>query len=161
MASSTFLPINTHAPIQKIAIPAIQPFSGAATGFQMGMTAGWGRGGRNRREGRGRRGAGRGGGRNDRAPLATYQQGRGHGAGGFLQQGPPGFIPQAPHRGNDQQATPPLNFVKRFGNNNVCYTCVFDAEDDHTSITCPQEWQKTNHQEAFTRKNAQGYIAVG
>ena len=48
----------THAPpIHQIAIPAIQPFSGAATGFQMGTTAGGGRGRRNRREGRGGRGA--------------------------------------------------------------------------------------------------------
>ncbi len=36
-----------HAPpLQQIAIPAIQPFSGAATGFQAGRTAGGGRGGR-------------------------------------------------------------------------------------------------------------------
>ncbi len=51
---------TTHAPpLQQIAIPAIQPFSGAATGFQARTTAGGGRGGRNRREGHG--GQGRGG----------------------------------------------------------------------------------------------------
>jgi hypothetical protein len=75
----------THPPpIQQIAIPSIQPFSGAATGFQTRTTAGGGRGRRNRREGRGGRGARCGGGRNDHTPFATYQQGRGRGAGGFL-----------------------------------------------------------------------------
>ena len=59
-------------------------------------------------------GAGRGGGRKDHTPFATYQQekkqqGQGRGAGGFLPQGPPGFIPQAPHGGNNQPATPLLN----------------------------------------------------
>ena len=154
---------TTHTPpLQQIAFPAIQPFSGMATGFHMGMTAGGGCGGRNRRKGCGRCGAGRGGGRNDRTPFATYQQGRGRGGGGLLQQGPPGFIPQPPRPGgNNPPATPPLNFVKRFANNNVCYLCGFDVEDGHTSVTCPQEWQKTNHQEAYTRENAQGYIAAG
>jgi hypothetical protein len=64
-----------HAPpLQQIAIPAIQPFSGVATGFHTGTTEEGGRGGRNRREGRGGRGAGRGGGRNDHTPFVTYQQ---------------------------------------------------------------------------------------
>ena len=137
---------TTHAPpIQHIAILAIQPLAGAATGFQMGTSAGGGRGGRNRRDRHGGRGAGRGGGQNDRTPFATYhqgkqQQGQGHGAGGFLQQGPPGFIPQAPPGGNNQPATPLLNFVKRFANNNVCYSCRIDVKDGHTSVTCPREW---------------------
>ena len=150
-------------PIQQIAIQAIQPFSGAATatGFQTGTSAGGGRDGRNRHNGRGGRGAGRGGGQNDRTPFATYQQGQGRGACGFLPQGPPGFIPQAPPRGNNKPATPPLNFVKRFTNNNVCYLCGSDVKGDHTSVTCPGERQKMSHQEAFTRENAQGYIAVG
>ena len=40
---------KTHTPLlQQIAILAIQPFSGVATGFHTGTTAGWGRGGRNR-----------------------------------------------------------------------------------------------------------------
>ena len=154
---------TTHAPlIQQIAIPAIQPLAGAATGFQMGTSAGGGGGGRNRHVGRGERGAGHSGGQNDRTPFATYQQekkqqGPGCGAGRFLQQGPPGFIPQAPPGGNNQPAMPPLNFVKHY----VCYLCEFDVKEGHTSVTCPQEWQRTNHQEAFTRENAQGYIAAG
>ena len=81
---------TTHAPpIQQIAIPAIQPFSGAAKGFQTGTSAGGGRGRRNRCDGRGSRSTGRGGGQNDRTPFATYQQEQRHGAGGFLPQGPP------------------------------------------------------------------------
>ena len=127
----------------------------------MGTSAGGGRGERNRRNGRGGRGAGRGGGQNDRTPFATYQQGQGRGAGGFLPQGAPGFNPQALPGGNNQPATPPLNFIKRFANNNVCYSYRFDVEDGRTSVTCPREWLKINHQEAFTRKNAQGYIAAG
>ena len=80
----------------------------------------------------------------------------------LLHQGPPGFILQPPRPGgNNPPATLPLNFVKRFANNNMCYSCGFDVEDGHTSVTCPQEWQKTNHQEAYTRENAQGYIAAG
>ena len=154
---------TTHAPpLQQIAIPAIQLFSGVATGFHTGTTAGGGRGGRNRRKGRGGRGAGRRGGRNDRTPFATYQQGRGRGGGGLLQQGPPGFIPQPPRPGgNNPPAKPPLNFVKRFTNNNVCYLCGFDVRDGHISVMCPREWRKPTHQEAFTRRNAQGYIAAG
>jgi hypothetical protein len=154
---------TTHAPpIKQIAIPAIQPFLGTATGFHTSRTAGGGRGGRNRRKGHSGRDAGHGGGRIDRTPFATHQQGRGRGVGGALQQGPPGFIPQAPRPGgNNPPATPPLNFVKRFANDNVCFSCGFDVKAGHTSITCPWEWQKTNHQEAHTRKNAQGYIAAG
>jgi hypothetical protein len=156
-------------PIQQIAILSIQPFTSAAGGFQEETSAGGGCGGRKKGNGRGRRHAGRGGRQNDRTPFATYQQrqqeqkqqGRGQGVGGFFPQGPPGFIPQALSRGNNPLATPPLNFVKRFANNNVCYSCGFDVEDGHTFVTCPRGWQKTNHQEAFTRKNAQGYIAAG
>ena len=151
-------------------IPSIQPFTGAATGgFQEGTSARGGRGGRNRCAGRDGRGAGRGGGQNERTPFANYQQrqqeqrqqGRGCGAGGFFPPGPPGFIPQALPGGNNPPAMTPLNFFKRFANNNVCYLCGLDVEDGHTSVTCPREWQKTNHQEAFTCKNAQGYIAAG
>ena len=79
----------------------------------------------------------------------------------FFPQGLPGFIPQALPRGNNPPAMPLLNFFKRFANNKVCYLCEFDVEDCHTSVTCLQEWQKTNNQESFTRKNAQGYINTG
>ncbi len=153
---------TTHAPpLQQIAIPAIQLFSGVATGFHTGTTAGGGRGGRNRRKGHGGRGAGLGGGGNDRTPFATYQQGQGRGGGGLVHQGPTGFIPQPPRPGgNNPPATSPLNFVKRFANN-VCYSCGFDVEDGHTSATCPRERQKPTHQEAYTRENAQGYITAG
>ena len=163
-------PTTQAPPIQQILILSIQPFTGAATGsFQAGTSGGRGQGKRNRRDRRGGRGAGRGGGRNERMPFANYQQtqqeqrqqGRGRGAGGFFPQGPPGFIPQAPPGGNNPPATSLLNFVKRFANKNVCYSCRFDVKDGHTSVTCPREWQKTNHQEAFSHKNAQGYIAAG
>ena len=93
---------TTHVPpIQQIAIPAIQPFSAAATGFQTGTSAGGGHGGRNRCNGCVGRGTGCRGRQNDITPFTTYQQenkqqGQGHGAGGLLPQGLPGFITQAP-----------------------------------------------------------------
>ncbi len=62
---------------------------------------------------------------------------------------------------NNPPATPPLNFVKLFANNNVCYLCGFDVKEGHTSVMCPRVWQKKTHQEAYTRENAQGYIAAG
>ena len=62
-------------PIQKNAILAIQPFTGAATGgFQAGTLGGGGLGGWNRRDLCGGRSARRGGGQIERTPFANYQQ---------------------------------------------------------------------------------------
>jgi hypothetical protein len=54
-----------------------------------------------------------------------------------------------------------LNVNKFYGNWNACYLCGFDIEDGHTSMTCPRDWRKPIHIEAFTRANAQSYIAAG
>ena len=53
------------------------------------------------------------------------------------------------------------NITKSFANWNVCYSCGFDIEDGHTSVTCPHAWRQTNHQEGFTRGNAQAYLNAG
>ena len=51
------------------------------------------------------------------------------------------------------------NIYKRHNNWNVCFSCGFDIEDGHTSATCP--FKKANHQQSFTRDNAQQFIATG
>jgi len=53
------------------------------------------------------------------------------------------------------------NTTKWYPNWNVCYSCGFDVENWHTSATCPAERRKENHQEGFTRENAQQYITAG
>ena len=59
------------------------------------------------------------------------------------------------------QAVAYSNITKMFGNWNACYSCGFDIEDGHTSVTCPHGWRKANHQEGFDRNNAQAYIDAG
>ncbi len=51
------------------------------------------------------------------------------------------------------------NIYKRHNNWNVCFSCGFDIEDGHTSMTCP--FKKANHQQSFSRENAQQFIAAG
>ena len=53
------------------------------------------------------------------------------------------------------------NIVKRHNNMNACFSCGFDVEDGHTSRTCPHDWRRANHQEAYDRNNAQQYIEAG
>ena len=95
-------------PIQKLIIPIVQPFTGAATdGFQ----ARTGRGGRNRIG----RGPGHGGGHNQRTPFANYQKrkqegGHGRGAGGLIPQVPGGVVPHTTH----------TNITRQFTNHNLC-----------------------------------------
>ena len=68
--------------------------------------------------------------------------------------------------GGFQMATPARrpefsNTTKWYPNWNVCYSCGFDVENWHTSATCPADRRKENHQEGFTRENAQQYITAG
>ena len=105
--------------------------------------ANYGRGG-----GRGRgRGSGRG--RNarqkrGRTAFADYvPQGRGYGG----------------YQGPTQSNRP--NPTKIHNNWNVCYSCGFDVEDGHNSKTCHFDWRKPNHDETFTRANAQQKLAQG
>jgi hypothetical protein len=58
-------------------------------------------------------------------------------------------------------AAPFLNIMKKFANWNVCYSCSFDVENGHTSMTCPSHLRKASHAVYFTRQNIQQYIALG
>jgi hypothetical protein len=104
-------------------------------GYNGGYTAGY-----NPQTGRGRTGRGR-----------TYRNRRGRGsfveaAGGIVPLGTP-------------QGGP--NPVKRFNNWNYCYSCGFDVEDGHTSMTCPQTWRRAGHQITCTRENYNQFLAAG
>jgi hypothetical protein len=58
------------------------------------------------------------------------------------------------------QRNPEYSNQNKLHNNwNMCYSHGFDVENGHTSATC--EYRKMDHQEGFTRKNAQGYIDAG
>jgi hypothetical protein len=96
-------------------------------------------------------GGGRGGrGNNGSIPIAP---------GGVIQIAPGGAGTVGPPA--TQAKAPRSNITKLFANWNVCYSCGFGIEDGHTSVTCPHAWCQTNHQEGFTRGNAQAYLNVG
>jgi hypothetical protein len=107
---------------------------------------------------------GRGGGRHQRTPFGNHmhtqtQQG---GRGGGRSDG--SHVPMAPGRGALAPPAPHAyqsNLVKNYANWNVCYSCGFDIEDRHTSMTCPTSWHRPNHPEGFTWANAQEYINQG
>ena len=162
MAVLLFMPTPTNPtrgrtianvpPIQQLVVPIQQQFP--ARDFSAG------RGGRRRGRGRGHGRGGRG-----RTPLADYMRARG-GAG----VGMPGQI--VPHGGNVVPFQPAVptgttqvrnpdysNIYKRHNNWNVCFSCGFDIEDGHTSATCP--FKKANHQQSFSRENAQQFINAG
>jgi hypothetical protein len=73
-----------------------------------------------------------------------------------------------PYEGSIAQSSPGMqqgrkqldfsNIYKIHNNWNACIRCGFDIKDGHTSITCPvKQW---NHQDSFTRGNAQQFIAA-
>jgi hypothetical protein len=136
--------------IQQVAIPMQQHFpAGDFNAGHGGRCGGHGRGG------------GRGG--QGHTPFADYMQT----LGAMLTI--PGQI--IPHGGSIAQIPPPLgvqqqtcnpyfsNVYKWYNNWNVCFSCGFDIENGHTSITCP--FWKMNHQQVYTCKNAQQFIAAG
>ncbi len=51
--------------------------------------------------------------------------------------------------------------MEKYTNWNACYSCSFDVEDGHTSASCPAQWGKATHVDAFTHENAQGYLSQG
>jgi hypothetical protein len=137
-------------PIQQVNVPMQQPFL-AIGAYPRG------RGGQ--RVGRGRGRGGRHGGCSH-TPFADAMCGAGTAQpiaamipyGGGITQ-PPTRVQQQQHRNPDFS-----NIYKVHNNWNVCFRCGFDIEDGHTSITCPFKWW--NHQDLFTRKNAQQFIAA-
>jgi hypothetical protein len=87
---------------------------------------------------------------------------------GFPQHVPPptGLQAYCPPKGRSyrptaQVAAPFSNTVKHFSNWNVCYSCGFDREEGHTSMTCPFHLRKPGHNVNFAWKNAQQYIDLG
>jgi hypothetical protein len=137
-------------PIQQVVIPMQQHFP--VGDFNTG------RGGR-----QGGQGCGRGRGGWGCNPFADYMQTT------VAVQTMPGQL--IPHGGGMAQIPPPpgvqqqncnqdfSNVYKRCHNWNVCFLCGFNIENGHTSTTC--SFRKMNHQQAYTRKNAQQFIAVG
>jgi hypothetical protein len=49
--------------------------------------------------------------------------------------------------------------TKWYANQNLCYTCGFNAEDWHTSATC--QCKKQGHQDGFTHANYMQYALAG
>jgi hypothetical protein len=140
-------------PIPQVAVAMQQPFHAPGTSMQ-------GRGGP--RAGRGRGRGGRRGGRS-RTPFADATRA----AGGSFQPGAT-FIPNNGGMANPAPAivqhqarrNPDFSNIYKVHNNwNACFRCGFDIEDGHTSITCP--FKRWNHQDSFTRENAQQFIAAG
>jgi hypothetical protein len=60
---------------------------------------------------------------------------------------------------SDKCKTPISPIYTKGKNWNICFSCGFDIEDGHTSLTCP--FNKMNQQSSFTCKNAQQFIAGG
>ena len=127
------------------AMSTFQPFT------QHGGRQGGGRG-------RGTRAPNQGGRRNPRTPFADYTARTGGRGGGI-----PAFIPTTIGGVTPARNTAAMysNIVKKHNNMNACFSCGFDVEDGHTSRTCPHDWRRTNHQEAYDRNNAQQYIDAG
>jgi hypothetical protein len=132
--------LQYQPPIQQLTIPVQQPFTAAATGRLNPGSGGGGRGGRSR-QGRG----GHGGGHNQLTPFANFcctqgvgSVGQGQSGGRFIPKAPGVFTPQAPAfvPPNAQNISVPFsNTLKSYTNWNVCYSCEFDVDDGHTSIT--------------------------
>ncbi len=146
--------INAAVPhnvaIAQFNIPAIGSFQPTVMACG-GRRGGRGRGGRATTQGQGGR-------RTPRTPFADYTARAGGGGGGI-----PAFVPVVAPGGTPARNTAPMfsNIVKWYNNMNACFSCGFDVEDGHTSRTCPYNWRRSNHQEAYDRSNAQQYIDAG
>jgi hypothetical protein len=123
-------------PIQMVNIPHQQAFHEG--GFHQGRGSAQG-GGYRRGGGRGRGDGCDGGGRN---PFANHMANAGHRNGQQISQlggntGLPGAaIPPAMQPQQQPRTANFSNIYKRYNNWNVCYSCGFDIEDGHTSMTC-------------------------
>jgi hypothetical protein len=136
-------------PIQQVAVPMQQPFS--TTGAYPAGRGGQ-HGGRGRNQGGHRSG-------HSRTPFADAMQGTG--ATPMMTEMIPraGGIAQPPPKMQQRRKKLDFSNIYRIHNNwNVCFSCGFDIEDGHTSITCP--FKRWNHQDLFTRGNAQQFIVA-
>ncbi len=136
-------------PIQKLQIPAQGNFNPGTPPFNAG--------GRYNARGYGQ--------------IGQCAGGRGHGRG-RQHRGHLPFAEQMARGGRNPGTTGALynpnvqcmthsNINKLYGNWNACYSCGFDIKDGHTLKTYPRDWHKPTHIKAFTRGNAQSYIAAG
>ncbi len=137
-------------PIQQIAVPMKQPFSatGAYPAGQGGQRGGCGRNQGGCQGGRGR------------MPFADAMQGAGAALMMTKMMPRGGGIAQPPPKMQQQRKKLDFSNIYKLHNNwNACFSCGFDIEDGHTSITCP--FKRWNHQDSFTCGNAQQFIAAG
>ncbi len=51
------------------------------------------------------------------------------------------------------------NVYKWYNKWNVCFSCGFNVENGHMTLTCP--FKKLNHQQRYRRENVQQFVAVG
>jgi hypothetical protein len=157
MAALSFAPAPANPSTRYRAVLNVPPIQQLAIPVQQQFPAGGGR-----RPGRGR-GRGRGG--RGRTPFADYartQGGAGIGVPGQLVPYGGGVVPFQPAVPTGQpqvRRAEYSNIYKRHNNWNVCFSCGFDIEDGHTSMTCP--FRKANHQQSFSRENAQQFISAG
>jgi hypothetical protein len=155
MAALLFTPAPVN-PTTRRTTAAVPPIQQLTVPFHQQIPGG--------RRGGGGRGRGRGG--QGRTPFADYmrtQQLRitSRGLDQIVPYGS-GIVPFQPdvHNGPPAVQNPDyLNIYKRHNNWNVCFSCGFDIKDGHTFATCP--FKKANHQQSFSRKNAQQFIAAG
>ena len=140
-------------PVQNLVIPQAPTYGGYSGGYVGGRATTHGGFHQGRGGGRGGRWTGRGTRRNGRGRTAFADyvpQGRGYGAQGVAAQG--AGIPNRPFKSN---------LVKQHNNWNVCYSCGFDVEDGHNSMTYHMDWRKPTHDVTFTHDNAQQKLAMG
>jgi hypothetical protein len=100
------------------------------------------------------RGRGRGGSRNGRGRgSATY-----HDTGATVSVLTAGTSPTVRYGPQGMPMTH-TNPVKKYNNWDMCYSCGFDVESGHTSMTCP--YKKVGHQDGCNRGNYQQYQTMG
>ena len=157
-------------PIQQLTVPAIGAYAGARVaqpgtyqGTRVAQPGGYQDGGRGYnvtqpggfQQGRG---YGRTGGRGRYGRRAN----RGRGRTAFADYVPGGRGGGYSATGGANQHRPfQSNLVKVHNNWNVCYSCGFDVEDGHDSMTCHMDWRKPGHDVYFTRANAQQKLNAG
>ena len=153
MAALSFTPAPVN-PTTRRTTAAVPPIQQLTVSIQQQFPGGC--------HGSGGRGPGRGG--RGRTPFADYMRtsrlqitcgGPDVPYGGGIMP----FQPAVPNGPPAVRNPDYLNFYKRHNNWNVCFLCGFDIEDGHTSATRP--FKKANHQQSFSCKNTQQFIAAG
>ena len=161
-------PAFPHPPIQQLNVPAI----GALATARVAQPYGY-QGGRVAQPGGYQQGRG-----NSVAQPGGFNQGRGYGRGRGRYgrrsnrggRGRTAFADYVPSgRGGSYGASAGANthrpfqsnLVKTHNNWNVCYSCGFDVEDGHDSMSCHMDWHKPGHDVYFTRANAQQKLDAG